>query len=51
MTDREMPRQNACDAWRHPPRHGPPVHYHAINPADLVKNVYRLSARMVRSTE
>jgi hypothetical protein len=31
-----MPCQNACNDWRHPPRHGPPVHYHAINPADLV---------------
>ena len=31
-----MPRQNACNAWRRPPRHKAPVHYHAINPADLV---------------
>ena len=47
-----MPRQTACNAWRHPPRHGAPVHYHAINPADpSSKNVCHLPARMVWSTE
>jgi hypothetical protein len=28
-----------------------PIHYHTINRADLVKNVWRLPARMVWSTE